>query len=134
MIAGNTRFDVGKIVLPVGISFFTFQNISYIVEVYRRKVQPISSLLNYGFFVSFFPSLMSGPIIRADEFIPQIYKPYFLTKKQFGIAVFWILNGLIKKIILSDYLAVNFVDRIFENPTMFFASKFLELASFINCL
>ena len=62
---------------------------------------------------------MSGPIIRADEFIPQIYKPYFLTKKQFGIAVFWILNGLIKKIILSDYLAVNFVDRIFENPTMF---------------
>ena len=119
VIVGNMRFDVGKIVLPVGISFFTFQNISYIVEVYRRKVQPISSLLNYGFFVSFFPSLMSGPIIRADEFIPQIYKPYFLTKKQFGIAVFWILNGLIKKIILSDYLAVNFVDRIFENPTMF---------------
>ncbi len=119
VIAGRDTFDVSKIVLPVGISFFTFQNISYIVEVYRRKVSPVGSILNYGFFVSFFPSLMSGPIIRANEFIPQIYKPYFLSRRQFGIAVFWILNGLVKKIVLSDYLAVNFIDRVFENPTMF---------------
>jgi D-alanyl-lipoteichoic acid acyltransferase DltB (MBOAT superfamily) len=89
------------------------------MEVFRKKVEPITNILNYGFFVSFFPSLMSGPIIRANEFIPQIYKPYFLSKKQFGIAVFWVLNGLIKKIVLSDFLAVNFVDRVFENPTMF---------------
>ncbi len=119
VIAGEARFDVSKIILPVGISFFTFQNISYIVEVYRGAVSPIRNILNYGFFVSFFPSLMSGPIIRAKEFVPQIYKPYFLSRRQFGVAVFWILNGLIKKIILSDYLAVNFVDRVFENPTMY---------------
>lgn len=119
VITGKTSFDISKIVLPVGISFFTFQNISYIVEVYREKVTPVSSILNYGFFVSFFPSLMSGPIIRANDFIPQIYKPYFLSKRQFGTAIFWIINGLIKKIILSDYLAVNFIDRVFENPTMF---------------
>lgn len=119
IIAGRTAFDTGKIVLPVGISFFTFQNISYIVEVYRGNVAPVRSILNYGFFVSFFPSLMSGPIIRAREFIPQLYRPYFLPRRQFGIAVFWILNGLVKKIILSDYLAVNFIDRVFENPTMF---------------
>jgi D-alanyl-lipoteichoic acid acyltransferase DltB (MBOAT superfamily) len=119
VLAGKERFDVSKIVLPIGISFFTFQNISYIIEVFRKKVEPITNILNYGFFVSFFPSLMSGPIIRANEFIPQIYKPYFLSKKQFGIAVFWILNGLTKKIVLSDFIAVNFVDRVFENPTMF---------------
>ena len=118
-ITGEERFEARKIILPVGISFFTFQNISYIVEVYRGSVRPIGNILNYGFFVSFFPSLMSGPIIRAKEFIPQIYRPYFLSHRQFGIAIFWILNGLIKKIILSDYLAVNFVDRVFENPTMY---------------
>jgi D-alanyl-lipoteichoic acid acyltransferase DltB (MBOAT superfamily) len=76
-------------------------------------------VIDYGFYVSFFPQLVAGPIVRANEFVGQLHKPYFLSKKWFGIAVFWILNGLAKKIILSDYLAVNFVDRVFANPTMF---------------
>ena len=62
---------------------------------------------------------MAGPIVRASEFIPQIYKPYAVTKKEFGLAVFWILNGLLKKFLLADYIAVNFVDRVFDNPSMF---------------
>ena len=117
---GNTdRFDASKIILPVGISFFTFQNISYIVDVYKRRIPHVGNIFDFGFYTSFFPQLVAGPIVRADQFVPQLYKPYFLTRKQFGIAVFWILNGLAKKIILSDYLAVNFVDRIFDNPLLF---------------
>lgn len=113
------RFDAGQILLPVGISFFTFQNISYIVDVYKRKVPHASHILDFGFYTTFFPQLVAGPIVRAEQFVPQLYKPYFLTKRQFGIALFWILNGLAKKIILSDYLAVNFVDRVFDNPLLF---------------
>lgn len=116
---GTDRFDASKILLPVGISFFTFQNISYIVDVYKGRIKHVGNIFDFGFYTSFFPQLVAGPIVRADQFVPQLYKPYFLTRKQFGIAVFWILNGLAKKIILSDYLAVNFVDRIFDNPLMF---------------
>ena len=119
IIAGKERFNVSAILLPVGISFFTFQNISYLMDVFRKKVEPVKKILDFGFYVTFFPKLMVGPIVRADEFVPQMYKPYYLGRKQFGIAIFWILNGLAKKIILSDYIAVNFVDRIFDNPTMF---------------
>lgn len=118
-ITGQERFSVDSIVLPVGISFFTFQIISYSVDVYRGLVKPVSNLLDFGFYVSFFPQLVAGPIVRAKDFIPQLYKPFFLGRRQFGVAVFWILNGLIKKIVLSDYIAVNFIDRVFENPTLF---------------
>ena len=117
--SGTERFDVGNILLPVGISFYTFQNISYIMDIYRNKVKPLGNVLDFSFYVSFFPQLVAGPIIRASEFIPQIQRKFFLSRRQFGMAVFWILNGLAKKIILSDYIAVNFVDRVFENPGMF---------------
>ena len=94
------RFDASKILLPVGISFFTFQNISYIVDVYKNKIMHAGNILDFGFYTTFFPQLVAGPIVRADQFIPQLYKPYFLGRRQFGIAVFWIVNGLMKKIIL----------------------------------
>ncbi|MBR0309856.1 MAG: MBOAT family protein, partial [Paludibacteraceae bacterium] len=113
------RFMVDRIILPVGISFYIFQVISYSVDIYRGKVAPVKNLLDFGFYVSFFPQLVAGPIVRASEFVPQLYKPFFLTRRQFGVAVFWILNGLLKKIILSDYLAVNFIDRVFQNPMLF---------------
>ena len=119
VFAGKDTFTVDKIILPVGISFYTFQCISYIMDVYRDKVEPVHNILNFGFYVTFFPQLVAGPIVRASAFIPQIYKKFFLSRRQFGIAVFWILNGLAKKIILSDYLAVNFVDRVFENPLLY---------------
>lgn len=118
-IAGEPVFSVSKILLPVGISFYTFQCISYLMDIFREKVEPVKNIFNFGFYVTFFPQLVAGPIVRASSFIPQIYKKYFLSRRQFGIAVFWILNGLAKKIILSDYIAVNFVDRVFENPTMY---------------
>lgn len=118
-IAGTHYSIAATIILPVGISFFTFQNISYIVDVYKGKVAHADNLLDFGFYTTFFPSLVAGPILRADQFIPQVYKPFHLTRRQFGIALFWILNGLAKKIILSDYLALSFVDRVFANPTLY---------------
>ena len=113
------RFLVDRIILPVGISFYIFQVISYAVDIYRGKIEPVKNILDFGFYVSFFPQLVAGPIVRASEFVPQLYRPFFLTRRQFGIAVFWICNGLLKKIILSDYLAVNFIDRVFQSPMLF---------------
>lgn len=113
------RFMVDKIILPVGISFYLFQVMSYTIDVYRGLVKPVKNILDFGFYVSFFPGLVAGPIVRANEFIPQLYKPFCLSRRLFGLAVFWILNGLIKKIVLSDYLAVNLIDRVFDNPLLF---------------
>lgn len=113
------RFDVDTIILPVGISFYIFQVISYTTDVYRKRIEPVRNILDFGFYVSFFPQLVAGPIVRAEEFIPQLYKPFRLSRRLFGLSVFWILNGLAKKIILSDYLAVNLIDRVFDNPLLF---------------
>ena len=117
--ANAGRFSVDVIVLPVGISFYIFQVISYTCDVFRKKIEPVKNILDFGFYVSFFPQLVAGPIVRAEEFIPQLYKPFRLSRRVFGIAIFWILNGLAKKIILSDYLAVNLIDRVFDNPLLF---------------
>ena len=113
------RFMVDSIILPVGISFYLFQVMSYTIDVYRGHVQPVKNILDFGFYVSFFPQLVAGPIVRANEFIPQLYRPFRLSRRLFGLAIFWVLNGLIKKIVLSDYLAVNLIDRVFENPLLF---------------
>lgn len=115
----GTDFTFQRILLPVGISFFTFQTISYTVDIYRGHVQPIKNLLDFGFYVSFFPQLVAGPIVRASDFVPQIYKSYDITSEEKGIALFWILKGLSKKMILADYLAVQFIDRVFDNPFLF---------------
>ena len=118
-VVGGNIFSVDRILLPVGISFYTFQVISYTADVYKGLVRPVRNILDFGFYVSFFPQLVAGPIIKASDFIPQLYRKYALSRTQFGIAVFWILNGLVKKIVLSDYLAVNFIDRVFNNPQFF---------------
>ena len=115
----GTHFSIDKIILPVGISFYTFQTISYSIDIYRKKLEPVKNVLDFGFYVSFFPQLVAGPIVRASEFIPQIYKEFKLTKEEFGMAVFLILNGLLKKMFISDYIAVNFIDRVFSNPMMY---------------
>ncbi|NJO91501.1 MAG: MBOAT family protein [Chloroflexia bacterium] len=115
-ITGSNYFDIDKIILPVGISFFTFQTISYTVDIYRGKITPVKSILDFGFYVSFFPQLVAGPIVRASEFIPQIYQKYKITKADFGLAIFMILNGLLKKLFISDYIAVNLIDNVFSAP------------------
>jgi len=115
----GSHFEVSAILLPVGISFYTFQTISYTVDIYRGKVDPVRHILDFGFYVSFFPQLVAGPIVRASEFIPQLYKRYSLSMQEFGFALFLILKGLFKKMFIGDYIALNFVDRVFANPTGF---------------
>lgn len=117
IFGSNFRADV--ILLPVGISFFTFQTMSYAIDIYKGEIKPVKSILDFGFYVSFFPQLVAGPIVRAADFIPQLYQDYKLSKKEFGAAVFWILNGLLKKMFLADYIAANFNDRVFSNPSSY---------------
>jgi alginate O-acetyltransferase complex protein AlgI len=112
----GTHFDIGKILPPVGISFFTFQTISYTVDVYLEKVKPVESIADFGFYVSFFPQLVAGPIVRAAYFIPQLYKKYSLSKYEFGLGVYLILKGLMKKMFVGDFIAVNLIDRVFSDP------------------
>lgn len=117
-ISGNPWHDL-DIFLPVGISFFTFQSMSYIIDVYRNKIKPVDNLLDYAFYVSFFPQLVAGPIVRASDFLPQMYKPVRVTREMLGLGMWFVLIGLFKKAVISDYISVNFVERIFENPIQF---------------
>lgn len=106
----NGHYEAFDIFLPVGISFFTFQSLSYTIDVYRRDLKPLDSLLDYVFYVSFFPQLVAGPIVRARDFIPQIRQPLFVSKEMFGQGVFFIVSGLFKKAVISDYISINFVE------------------------
>ncbi len=115
----GTHFDIGKLLPPVGISFFTFQTISYSIDIYRGLVKPVTRLSDYGFFVSFFPQMVAGPIVRASQFVPQIYKDYSVSREEFGLAVFMILKGLSKKLFIGDYIALNLIDRVFSNPVSY---------------
>ena len=112
-------FEPLDIFLPVGVSFFTFQSLSYTLDVYRGNLKPVDSILDYAFFVSFFPQLVAGPIVRASDFLPQIYKPTVVTDEMFGRGIFLIGCGLFKKAVISDYISTNFVDRVFDAPALY---------------
>ncbi len=109
------------ILLPVGISFYTFQSISYIIEIYRKEIEPTNNYVEYLFFVSFFPQLVAGPIVRAKDFLPQIYQKLNLTRADVNAALFLIIGGLLKKTLISDYISINFVDRVFDAPNSYTA-------------
>ena len=111
----GTNFQPMDIILPVGISFYTFQSISYIVDVYRRRVEPTESWLEYIFFLSFFPALVAGPIVRADNFLPQIKANRTPSKDEVWWGFWLILLGVIKKSLLADYIA-QYNDIIFTTP------------------
>lgn len=113
------HFQPLDIFLPVGISFFTFQSLSYTIDIYRGQLTPLNRLLDYAFYVSFFPQLVAGPIVRARDFVPQIRKPLFVSHLMVGEAIFLITSGLFKKVIISDYISINFVERIFDNPSLY---------------
>jgi D-alanyl-lipoteichoic acid acyltransferase DltB (MBOAT superfamily) len=114
--AFGSHFDLRSIILPAGISFYSFQALSYTIDLYRGKTKPVKTILEFGFYKSFFPQLIAGPIVRAAEFLPQLYSSYALTVREMGHALFLILNGLLKKMIISDYISINFVDRVYDNP------------------
>lgn len=114
MVEGN--FQPLDVILPVGISFYTFQSISYIVDVYKGRVAPTPTWLEYIFFLSFFPALVAGPIVRADYFIPQIRENRPASINETYIGLWLIIIGVIKKAIIADYIA-QYNDLIFQTPT-----------------
>ena len=122
LINNFTESTIGleDIFLPIGISFFTFQSLSYVIDVYRRRIPPIDRWIDYIFYISFFPQLVAGPIVRARDFIPQIRQnPLVVTREMFDRGIYLIICGLFKKAVISDYISVNFVDRVFDNPVLY---------------
>jgi alginate O-acetyltransferase complex protein AlgI len=105
-------------VLPIGISFYTFETLSYVIDVYRGATEPAHSLLDYAVFISFFPRLVAGPIMRARQFLPQMAQGFRLTAQNFasGAQIFGI--GLMKKLVVADNLGV-FVDHTYVDPDAF---------------
>jgi D-alanyl-lipoteichoic acid acyltransferase DltB (MBOAT superfamily) len=120
--AGRLHLDV---VIPVGISFYTFQSLSYTIDIYRRKLEPVDGPLPFLVFVAFFPQLVAGPIVRAAEFLPQLRLDPRLSAVQGGRGLFWIGVGLAKKVVIADLLAVNLVDRVFEMPARYTSAELL---------
>lgn len=112
---GDNTFET-TILLPAGVSFFTFQSISYVVDIYRQEIKPVRNYFDYAFYVTYFPHVIMGPIVRARDFIPQIYQPFQLDKNTFGSSVLLVVKGLIKKIVLADYIAVHFIDKVVDSP------------------
>lgn len=119
----NNLFQSGyhplNILLPVGISFYTFENLSYTIDVYRGQFEPARKFSDYLLFLSFFPKLVMGPIVRAHDFVPQINKPYVISEADFAKGFYLIISGLFKKLIISDYITLNFVNYIFDDPSRY---------------
>lgn len=107
------------LLLPVGISFYTFQSIGYTIDVYRGRIAAEKSLLRYALFVAFFPQLVAGPIVRAAELLPQLAARPRLTREDIDFALFRILKGLAKKVVLGDFVAGSFADAIFAAPAQY---------------
>jgi D-alanyl-lipoteichoic acid acyltransferase DltB (MBOAT superfamily) len=101
-------------VLPIGISFYTFQSISYLVDVHRKKIK-LPSLIDYLLYMSFFPHLVAGPIVRAKDFLPQLRKKIKVSKALMNEGFYLITKGFVKKAIIADFIA-QYVDIIYASP------------------
>jgi len=108
-----------EIILPVGISFFTFQGISYVVDVYRREIEAVDSPVDVFLYISFFPQLVAGPIVRAADFLPQLKAEPRLSRALVSLGILLILVGLFKKMVIANYLATGLVDEVFFDPSMY---------------
>ncbi|MCP5512642.1 MAG: hypothetical protein H7A24_12230 [Leptospiraceae bacterium] len=120
-IHSQTSFDKYNIILPVGISFYTFQTLSYTLDIYRGKMDAEPRFLRFALYVTFFPQLVAGPIVRAKEFIPWINdfgRHFTISFEKFSYGIFLILSGLFKKL-GADWLGTNLVDRVYTTPEMY---------------
>jgi alginate O-acetyltransferase complex protein AlgI len=115
----HTGFNPLNILLPVGISFYTFENLSYTIDVYRGQFEPVRKFSDYLLFLSFFPKLVMGPIVRAHDFIPQINTKYNISETDFAKGFYLIISGLFKKLVISDFITINFVNYIFDDPSRY---------------
>ncbi|MBZ9611741.1 MBOAT family O-acyltransferase [Rheinheimera maricola] len=127
MLGMSSHINILHILLPVGISFYTFQALSYTIDIYRGELEPISSVSDFALFVSFFPQLVAGPIVRASYFLPQLAHNTEVNSSAQQEGVMLIVQGLIKKVLLADVLALHLVDPAFTNYSNN-SSVFLVLA------
>lgn len=105
-----------ELLLPVGISFYTFQTLSYTIDIYRRRIGHEGNFVKFAVFVSFFPQLVAGPIVRAADFLPQLNRTPNVTQEQFNLGLLLVFIGLFKKIVIADLLAHLAVDAVFQSP------------------
>lgn len=133
------------IVLPVGISFYTFQTLSYTIDVYRRRIEPWHSRLDFALFVTFFPQLVAGPIVRASDFLPQLVEPQRPSGRVFSWGLTLLAVGLFEKMILADAILAPVTDMIFAAPAQagmqdawigslsFAAQVFFDFSGYSTC-
>ena len=114
LIGGN--FQPLDLILPVGISFYTFRTISYVVDVYKKKIQPVDDFVEYLFFLSYFPCLVAGPIVRACDFMPQLRENKPATREMIYGGLWLVMLGILKKAVFADYIA-QYNNIAFGNPT-----------------
>jgi alginate O-acetyltransferase complex protein AlgI len=112
----SLKYSAIDIFLPIGISFYTFQTLSYIIDIYRGEIEPTHNFWDYAFYMTFFPHLVAGPIVRAKFFLPQLLKPVALDKSEINEGLLLIIKGLIKKAIIADYIS-QYCDIVFGNPS-----------------
>ena len=145
MIGWKVPLHPGSVILPVGISFYTFQTLSYTLDIYFRKAQPWHSFLDYALYVTFFPQLVAGPIVRAVDFLPQCIEPKRVSGKQLGWGLALVLIGMFEKIVVADGLLAPIVERVYNVPetadfisawcgTIAFAGQiFCDFAGYSTC-
>lgn len=121
-----------RILLPVGISFYTFQSMSYTLDIYYRRLEPVKSARDFFLFVAFFPQLVAGPVVRASELLPQFETEPKLDRNDFAEGAWRILRGMIKKMVVADFLAAAVVDPVFNMPRLFNSAElFVALWAFL---
>jgi alginate O-acetyltransferase complex protein AlgI len=119
LLGRELPFDPIDVLLPVGISFYTFQSLSYTIDIYRRQIEPERDFAKFALFVSFFPQLVAGPIVRAVDFLPQLHRERKVESEHFREGLFRVFRGLFKKVVLADLLANFAVDEVFADPSSF---------------
>lgn len=120
----GTQFEKGNLFLPIGISFYTFQSISYLLDVYRKEIPPSENFSDYTFYMTFFPHLVAGPIVRAKDFLPQIKNPQPINIAIYKESIMRVTLGLIKKLFIADYLA-KYIDIVHFSPDGFSGGEHL---------
>ncbi|MEP7155143.1 MAG: MBOAT family O-acyltransferase [Betaproteobacteria bacterium] len=123
MLGTDYQAAPSGIVLPLAISFYTFASLSYTIDVYRRQVRPDASLGDYALFVTFFPHLIAGPIVRAAYLLPQIEAPKLPSREDFGWGLTLLVFGLFAKVTLADGFLAGFVDSVYAAPAKFGAAE-----------